>query len=203
VHRTTRFAASIALLGLVALSGCGGGRRQFTPLSRVQFEFAGVSNVRLVGIPINANTRYRTLGMLDAARLAAAIVSGQAPLEMTAHLEATNPTENPVAARIVDVQWSLYIEDRHALDGGLEAPVAIAPGATADVPLSVRLDLAQMGAGGARDVLDLAVAIAGQGTIRKDVRLEIRPTIQTPVGPIRYPYPIAVRRAGTETRVSR
>jgi len=202
VSRSTRLSIAVALAGLVALSGCGSSHPPLAALSRVHFEFSGISDVKLVGIPIDAQTRYRSIGMLDLARLGAAIAANQVPLEFTAHLDATNPPENPVTARIVALDWSLFIDDRHALDGGLAAPVAIASGATGDVPLAVRMDLAQMGAGTGRNLFDLAVAIAGQGTVRKDVRLELHPVIQTRLGPIHYPYPIACRRAGQETRVT-
>jgi hypothetical protein len=203
VSRSKRIVTVFALAGLAAtLSGCGSSHPPLAALSRLRFEFTGVSNVRLVGIPIDASTRYRSIGMLDLARLGAAIAANQVPLEFTAHLDATNPPENPVTARIVGLDWSLFIEDRHALDGGLGAPVAIASGATGDIPLAVRLDLAQMGNGTGRDLFDLAIAIAGQGTVRKDVRLELHPVIETPLGPIRYPYPIACRRAAQDPRVS-
>jgi hypothetical protein len=194
VHRSSRLAVSLVLLASLAFAGCAGGHRQFAALSRVHFEFSGVSDVRLVGIRIDDQTASRRLGFADMARLTAAMASGEVPLELTAHLGATNPVENPVAARIVNVSWSLYIDDRHAMDGGLAAPVAIAPGRTGDVPLAVRLDLAELSHGGARDLYDLAVAIAGQGTVGKPLRLVLRPTIETPIGPIRYPYPVVVER---------
>jgi hypothetical protein len=38
--------------------------------------------------------------------------------------------------------------------------------------------------------------------VRKDVRLELHPVIETPLGPIRYPYPIACRRTAQEERAS-
>jgi hypothetical protein len=65
------------------------------------------------------------------------------------------------------------------------------------VPLSVRFDLVTLGAGGARDLYELAVAIAGQGQVTKDLRLELVPTIDTPAGPMRFPAPIVVRRLGS------
>ena len=48
--------------------------------------------------------------------------------------------------------------------------------------------------GGARDLFDLAMTVAGYGTVSKDLRLELSPTIDTSIGPIRYPQPIVVRR---------
>jgi len=189
---------ALALLGTLAVPGCTA-LQELAALRTVSFEFASVSDVRLVGIPIGAGSSFSRLGMADAARLAAAVVSNQVPIELVAHLNATNPPENRVTARLVALGWTLFVEERQALAGGLGSPVAIAPGVTTDVPLQVRFDLLELGSGGARDLFDLALGIAGQGTVTKDLRLELVPTIETSLGAIRFPAPVVVRR-GTGSR---
>jgi len=193
--RRLRFAAPLALLAIVALPGCAA-MQELAALRLVSFAFSNVSDVRFVGIPIGPGTSYSSLGVADVARVAAALVARQAPLELVAHVSATNPPENKVTARMVDMGWKLFVEDRQALAGALGSPVVIESGRTVDVPVTVRLDLVEMGVGGAKDMFDLAVAIAGQGTIRKDLRLELTPTIETSLGPLSYPAPIVIRRAG-------
>ena len=122
------------------LSGCAT-LQQLTPLHSVRFEFSNVSDVRIAGIPIGAQTSFRSLSVADAARLSAAVLAHEVPLELVAHVDATNPAENSVTARMVALDWSLFIEDRRTLTGGLVNPVTIASGATSDVPLKMRLDL--------------------------------------------------------------
>lgn len=194
ILRRFRFAAPLALAALVALPGCAA-MQELAALRLVSFAFANVSDVKFVGIPIGPNANYADLGLADVARVTAAVVTRQAPLEMVAHVSATNPAENRVAARMVGMGWKLFVEDRQALAGDIANPVSIASGQTVDVPLAVRVDLVQLGASGARDLFDLAVAIAGQGTIRKDLRLELAPRVETPVGPLSYPSPVVIRRA--------
>jgi len=190
----SRLVAPLALVSLILVPGCTA-LQELAALRTVTFAFANVSDVRVAGIRIGAQSSYSSLGITDAARLGAAIVANEVPLEFIAHVSATNPPENTVSARMVDLGWTLFIEDRQELAGQLGGAVAIAPGATADVPLSVRLDLLRLGSGGARDLFDLAMAIAGYGTLQKDLRLELVPTIETSIGPIRYPSPVVVRRA--------
>lgn len=194
MHRTSRRLLSFAVVALVLLPGCAT-LQQLAVLRSVSFAFAGVSDVRVAGIRIGEGASFASLGVADAARLGAAVVAREVPLEMIAHVSATNPAANAVAARLVDLDWTLFLDDRRALAGGLGGAVSIEPGRTADVPLAVRLDLLALGSGGARDLFDLALAIAGQGSLRKDLRLELVPTIETSVGPIRYPAPVVVRRA--------
>jgi hypothetical protein len=192
---------AVAFLVLLAIPGCAT-LQQMAALHSVRFEFARVSDVRIAGIPIGENTSFRSLSIAHAAQLAAAVVRKEVPLEMIAHVQATNPEENAVTARMVALDWNLFIEDRQALAGGLGNPVTISPGVTADVPLTVHVDLVQLGSGGARDLFDLGLAIAGRGTLQKDLRIELAPTIETPLGPMRYAMPVTVRRSTDVTRAS-
>lgn len=194
--RPFRFAAPLVLLALVALPGCAA-MQELAALRLVSFAFSNVSDVKFVGIPIGPGTSYSNLGLADVARVAAAIVTRQAPIELVAHVSATNPPENKVTARMVNMGWKLFVEDRQALAGQLGNPVVIESGRTVDVPVAVRFDLVEMGVGGAKDLFDLAVAIAGQGTIKKDLRLELVPTVETSLGPLTYPSPIVIRRGTT------
>jgi len=183
--------------GLLLLATTGGctALQELAALRTVTFAFERISDVRLAGIPIGPETGFSSLGLADAARLASAIGAGQVPIELVAHVGASNPASNSVSARMVALDWTLFVEDRQALQGALGTPVAIAPGKTVDVPLAVRLDLLGLGSGGARDLFDLARSIAGYGGARKDVRLELVPTIETSLGAMRYPAPVVVRRA--------
>lgn len=187
------FRVALALLALCAIAGCAT-LQQLATLHSVTFDYDRVSDVRVAGIRIGPGSSYSSLGVTDAARLGAAVVSRDVPLEMIVHVSATNPATNSVAARMVGLDWTLFIEDRRTLAGGLGGAVSIAPGSTADVPLTVRLDLLELADGRARDLFNLALAIAGEGTLEKDLRLELSPTIETSLGPIHYPAPLIVRR---------
>lgn len=179
---------------LLAVPGCTA-LQQLAALRTVAFAFAGISDVRVAGIRLSAGSRFASLSLADAARLGAAIVAQDVPLEMIAHVSATNPPENTVTARMVQLGWTLFIENRQTLAGQIAGPVTIAPGRTTDVPLAVRFDLLDLGNSGARDLFDLALAVGGLSTLKKELRLELVPTIETSLGPITYPTPVVVRRA--------
>ena len=55
--------------------------------------------------------------------------------------------------------------------------------------------LAILAGGAAFFVINQAQQSAGQGSLQKDLRLELMPTIETSLGPIRYPVPVVVSRA--------
>lgn len=193
---STKLRAAI-VLALLVLTGCTA-LQELAALRSCRFAFANVSDVRVAGIAVGPGARFGSLGVADAARLGAALLAKQVPIELVAHVSTTNPAENKVAARMVNLDWKLFVEDHQALAGKVADAVSIAPGQTADVPLEVRFDLLQLTNGGARDLFDVALAIAGQGTVKKDLRLELVPTIETALGPIRYPSPLVVHRTLVE-----
>jgi len=188
-----RFTLVAMLAMAVMLSGCAT-LQQMAALRHVAFRFDRIADVSLAGVPIGPGADYSKVGLTDLARLTAALAEGRAPLRATAHVAATNPADNSVAARMTALSWTLFVDERRTVGGGLASPVEIAPGATTDVPLGVELDLMEFWEGGARDLFDVAVGIAGGTSGATPLRLELVPTIETALGPIRYAVPISVRR---------
>jgi len=197
MFRYARRLIAAALLLMVTVSGCAS-IRQMSALRNVRFAFASVSDVRFAGVPIGPGTNFSQLGLTDLARVSAALVAKRAPLELVAHVNATNPEENLVAARMLELGWKFYVQDQETLTGRIGQPVVIERGQTVDVPVAVGIDLMKVKSGTARELFDLAVAIAGNGPIRQDLKLELMPTIDTAIGPITYPSPIVIRRPASQ-----
>jgi hypothetical protein len=57
------------------------------------------------------------------------------------------------------------------------------------------MNLVEFVDGSARDLVNLALAISGQGGEPADVALRASPVVQTVLGPIRYPRPLTLVRA--------
>jgi hypothetical protein len=193
VARASRLLGVVFAATLLASAGCAT-LQQIAALRRVTFAFTGVSEVRVAGVRVEDGASFTRLSLADAARIAAAVATREVPLDLVAHVSAANPRENTVKASMVGLDWTFFVEDRRMLSGVLSRIVVIEPGATADVPLPVRFELLSLANGGARDLYDLALAIAGQGSVTKELRLELVPAIETPMGPMRFPSPVVVRR---------
>jgi hypothetical protein len=56
----------------------------------------------------------------------------------------------------------------------------------------VSLNLVEFFEGSGRDLLELALAISGQGGAPKEIALEATPIVDTALGPMRYPRPITI-----------
>ena len=66
------------------------------------------------------------------------------------------------------------------------------PGEPTTFPLQIQLDLLEFFEGSARDLGELALNLSGQGGAPADIAIRANPTIQTALGPIRYPGDITI-----------
>ncbi len=179
----------LALTGVALLAGCAT-LREITALRDVDFSLAGTSGGTLAGVSIASSRSLEDLSPLDVARVAGSLARGELPLEMTLRVRASNPADN-VQARLVALDWTLFLDDRQTVSGALDQEYVLPPGEPVDVPVRVRLDLLDFFDRQLDQVAGLALAVAGAGEPTR-IRLEATPSIQTRLGPIRYPNPIRI-----------
>lgn len=180
-----------ALFLALTLGGCTA-LQQIAALSTVDFALDRVSRLRLAGVNLDGIRSLDDVSPVDIARVAAAVAAGDVPLDFLLHVQATNPESNDIEARLVALDWTLLLEGRETVSGALDRAVTLPPGRPIDVPLAIRLDLIDFYEGGARDLIELALSLAGAGGEPKDLALRATPTVETELGPIRYPRPITI-----------
>jgi hypothetical protein len=161
-------------------------------LRNVDFALDRVSNLRVSGIDLGSVRSFDDLSIADAGRLMLALSRNELPVDFRLHLRAENPAENSTEARMVQMDWTLFLQDRETLSGVLENEILLPPGEPTDVPLTISLNLMEFFEGSAQDLFELALSIADQGGAPKEIALRATPTIQTPLGPMRYPQPITI-----------
>lgn len=190
------FTAAIGRLLLIAVA-CGATAScatlsQVAALRKVEFDLDRVSGATLAGVRLEGKRSYGDLGATDIGRLVAAVVTKNVPLAMTVHVAGTNPSTNTVTARLIQMDWTLFIDDTETVSGRLDREFYFVPGEPTDVPIAVQLDLYDFFSGRAEDLFGLALAATGAGGQTMNIALRATPTIQTPIGPIRYPSPITI-----------
>jgi len=180
-----------ALTALTLLAGCAT-LQQLAALRDVDFAVDRVADARLAGIDLGRVRSYSDLGAVDAGRLALTVSQGELPMDFTVHLTALNPADNSVDARLVRMDWTLLLQQRETLSGTFADETLLPRGVPTDVPISVSLDLVDFFEGSARDLFDLALDLAGRGGEPTQVTVRAVPTVDTALGPIRYPQPITI-----------
>jgi hypothetical protein len=166
--------------------------QQVAALRHVDFDLDRVSDMQLAGVDVGRIRSYNDLSLVEVGRLTAAFAQGKLPVSFNLHVNATNPPENRVSARMVGLAWTLLIEDRETISGTVNQLIDLPPGQPQDIPVSIGLDLVQFFDRNLRDLVELALAVSGQGGAPKNIQLRATPTIETPLGPIRYPQPITI-----------
>ena len=181
-----------AVLGvLLAVPGCTT-LQQIAALRSVDFELDRLSNGLVAGVDLDRLSRGGSLGPTDLARLGTAAARGEVPLRFTLHVGAENPADNPVAAQLVSLDWTLFLDGTETISGVYNDDRQIAPGAEVDLPIEMELDLARFFGRNVTDLARLVGNLAGAETQRQTVRLDARPSINTQLGPIRYPGVISI-----------
>jgi hypothetical protein len=180
-----------ALALAVALSGCAT-LQQLAALRSVDFSIDRVSNVRLAGVDLSSVSSYRDLGIADIGRLTLAASQRQLPMDFQLHLTAANPADNSADARLVRLDWTLLLQGRETISGVFADETLLRRGQPTDVPITMSLDLIDFFEGSAQDLVELALSLSGQGGSPREVTLRATPSVDTALGPIRYPQPITI-----------
>jgi len=183
------------LTSLLTVAGAGlgcAGLQQLIALRQVDFSLAGVVSPRLAGIDLSRIRSYPDLSAADVARLGVAVARKDLPFELTLKVRGENPHDNNVTARMIRMQWTLLLQNKETVNGSIDQPFTFPPGEPQTVPLPVSLNLFQFFGGTARDLVDLALAVARVNPDPVTISLRALPTIDTPLGPITYPNPITI-----------
>jgi hypothetical protein len=180
--------ASCLVLGV---SSCAT-MRSITALRQVDFAIDRVAGIRLAGVSLDNVRRPNDISPLEAARITAAAMRGQMPLQFDIHILGTNPPENNTTARLVRFAWTLNLNGRETVSGNLDTAYVFQPGQPTDVRLPISMDLNQFFHQSGQDMIDLALGLAGLGTKETQVEIRAVPTIDTPLGGIRYPNAITI-----------
>lgn len=187
--RPRRFLGLLSLL--LVLPGCAT-LQGLRALEQVDFRLDRVSDVRLAGFLLDRVQGVDDLGVLALVQISQALARGELPLSFQLDVLATNPEGNP-EARLVGLDWTLFLQDRETVRGGLASALVIPVSSSTFVPLRVELDVLDFFQGNAQDLVNLALSLAGETVPPTEVRLEATPTVDTPLGPIRYPRPVTIQ----------
>ena len=125
--------SSLLMVSLAVLaSGCQT-LREVANLRDLEYALGDVARADLAGVDLAGVRTYNDLRTRDVLRISAALADGRLPLQFQLNVLATNPEANGVRARMVEFDWTLFIEDRETVSGVLQENFIIAPGETQTV----------------------------------------------------------------------
>jgi hypothetical protein len=179
----------LAATSLVA--GCQMAQR-LAALRQVQFAIDRIDGVRLAGVDLSRVVSGQPLSPLEYGAIAAAALTGDAPLDLQLVLRGLNPSANATTAELFAMDWTLLLADRETIGGRLDRRVEFPPGRAVEVPLRASLNLARFFGRDAGDLIDVVRTVVGDRGRPVSIGLRAMPHIGTPFGAIRYPVPITI-----------
>lgn len=187
----------IAILLLSSVVGCASAS-QLAAMRQVEFRFDRISDAQIAGIALGSLHSADDVSVLDMGRLTLALASKDVPLDLIVHVKGENPAANNVTARMIALDWSYFVDERETVSGHLSEPYDFPPGQPTDVPVVVTFNMFRFFGGTGKDLLDTALALAGQRSSSHTVTLQLKPSIDSPAGRIQYPVPVTLylARAG-------
>ena len=166
-------------------------------LTRAEFKLNDAVGYRISGIDPTNKHSVSDFSIMDGLNLANSFRTGTLPLTFTLNVAVRNPNAHQngsslSALSLTSFPWRLLIDGRETISGNISGPVSLPDGgSTTIIPLQVTVDLVKFfGDKGYNDIINLALAISGQGTSK--LSLKAQPTISTPIGSIKYPNEVTI-----------
>lgn len=168
-------------------------------LSKLQFKLDNVSNFRLSGIDLSNKRTISDFSITDGLKLTNAFATKRFPADFIVNLNAKNPNDGSgntqkTNATIAKLDYRLILDDIQTISGDIQSPINVpGTGQSVNIPLSMSLDLYEFfGNKGYESVINLAIALGGVSGSAAKVKLDIKPTVNTAIGPISYPNRLTI-----------
>jgi hypothetical protein len=190
--------SAVVLVSLIIIQSCSTIRQisqTLTDLQRLKFKLENVNGFKVAGIDVTNKKSIKDFSLTDGLKLTQAFATKKFPAEFVLNVAAQNPNDGKAGgsrqanATINHLDWNLYIDDVKTINGDIASPVEVpGTGQTKIIPLMMGLDLYEFfGNQGYEKVINLALNIGGVGGSPTRLKLDAKPTVTTPLGPISYP----------------
>ena len=181
----TKLFISFLLAGILTLQSCDI-LQQMVTFTKCEFKMNSLTDTKLVGVDIQNKNSFSDLSFMDAANATRTLLGGELPLTFNLNIETKNP--NASTASMQKMDWIVYIDDIKITTGFVDQQISIAPGATQNIPIAIKLDLKELFNNKTKTaLLNFGFNLADAGNYPTRVKLDIKPTINVAGIPLEYP----------------
>lgn len=193
------FAVLSVVMGLTTCSLLKNAAAALDNIKRLQFKLQDVNGFKISGIKLSDKSSLSSFSVSDGLKLLGDFNSNRFPAEFVLNVAAKNPNDGTggsekTTATLTSLDWQLYIDGLPTIMGNIDKPIEIpGTGQSTIIPLRMSLDLYSFFKDRGYDkVVTLALAIGGVKGNTSKLKLDARPTVSTPFGPINYPGRITI-----------
>lgn len=200
--RSSHVRGMLLLSVLLTICGCSALQEMqnaLVNLKRLQFKLDGVVPGTLAGVDLSKASDPLRFSVVDGLKLTQAFANKSLPLRFTLNVAAKNPNDGTggapqSTATLSALAWTLKIDSQETISGNINSPIVIpGTGEVAQIPLQMSLDLYSFfHERGYKDMLNLALAIAGQNGSTARLTLSATPTVTVSGVNLKYPGQINI-----------
>jgi hypothetical protein len=193
--KKTNLLSFALLLGIALFAFSCGTKSDVDAFKEAKYSLSGINEVKLNGVNVLDKKRPEDFSFGEAAMLFTAFsdnnLSAYSSLGLNVEL-GENSRERSMT--VTKLKWQLLLDGKQTLSGLVDEPVELRHGLnTINVRTPVRIT-DEDGKPGYNNLLRLVTLLSKtDGTSRPNIELQIKPTIQTSVGPVEAPSFISVR----------
>ncbi|MCX6285861.1 MAG: LEA type 2 family protein [Bacteroidetes bacterium] len=171
-------------------------------LANCEFRLVSAENINIAGIPVDAYTSVKDLGVTDFAMFMGALAQPELPLSLLLNIEVKNP--NPAPAGINSLDYIIFIDDIQMLQGSYMKPITVPANSSAVIPVQIDTDLKQALKGKTMDaILNFGFNLAGVSHVPTRFKVKLKPSILVGGTSLAYPGYITVKTEFVNGTVSR
>jgi len=168
-------------------------------IQRLEFKLGSVKDFSLAGVNLSRVNSLGDLSISQGLKLTNSFRKKELPADFTLMLNAKNPNDGTggskeTKATIKNIDWRLFIDGVETISGVVNDNIVVpGTGSAVDIPIRMDLDLYDFfGNKGYDRLINLAMALGGSKGSSSKITLDIKPTVSTGIGDIRYPGRIKV-----------
>jgi len=171
---------------LLVLSACSA-LSELTAFKKCEFRLYSFQDPAVCGIDISDRTSWSDFSFMDGQVIAANILRGVLPIDITVNVEVRNP--GTTAAAVNSIEWLAYIDEMEVARGVVERRIEVpASGGLAIVPVKIHADLIEYLEGdNPQAMMNFAMNLLGAGDQPSQITMKIKPSVL--IGGQSIPYP--------------
>ncbi len=160
---------------------------ELTALKKCEFRLYSFQDPAVCGIDMSDRSSLSDFTFLDGQLIAANLLRGTLPFDITLNMEVKNPGTSTAAVN--SIEWVAYVDDLEVAAGVVDRRIEVPPsGGLAIVPVKIHADLIDyMEGNNPKTMMNFALNLVGTSDQPSNLSMKIKPSLLIGGKTIQYP----------------
>lgn len=160
---------------------------ELTAFKKCEFRLYSIQDPAICGLDLSDKRSPSDFTFLDGQMIAANLLRGTLPFEITINMEVKNPGTSTAAVN--SIEWVAYVDDLEVAAGEVERRIEVPPsGGLAIVPVKIHADLIDyMEGNNPKTMMNFALNLVGTSDQPSNLSMKIKPSLLVAGQTIQYP----------------